>query len=97
MSYASFTKSFPNLLKGFSQTLFQPTGIAVMASVGIHAALGVSLPYLPISSQEKPSSRTVQLVQLSPTEQSRLPQLTPPPLSNQLGSLYPLPPGLSTH
>ena len=67
-----------------------------MASVGIHAALGVSLPYLPISSQEKPSSRTVQLVQLSPTEQSRIPQLTPPPLSNQLGSLYPLPPGLST-
>ena len=98
MSYASFTKSFPDLFKSFSEKMFQPTGIAVMASVGIHAALGVTLPYLPMNSQNKPPSRgTVQLVQLSPTEQSRLPQPSPPPqLTNQLQSLYPLPPSLST-
>ena len=98
MSYASFTKSFPDLFKSFSEKMFQPTGIAVMASIGIHAALGVTLPYLPMNSQNKPPSRgTVQLVQLSPTEQSRLPQASPPPqLTNQLQSLYPLPPSLST-
>ncbi len=95
MSYASFTQSFPDFIKSFSQKLFQPTGIAVMSSVGIHALLAVSLPYLPIASQDKPEPiRNVKLVQLTPAEQSRLPQLSPPslsPLPNQLQSLYPLP------
>ena len=95
MSYASFTQSFPDFIKSFPQKLFQPTGIAVMSSVGIHALLAVTLPYLPIASQEKPQPiRNVRLVQLTPAEQSRLPQLSPPslsPLPNQLQSLYPLP------
>jgi hypothetical protein len=45
MSYASFTKSFPDLIKSVPEKLTQPTSIAVMASVGIHALLGVTLPY----------------------------------------------------
>jgi outer membrane biosynthesis protein TonB len=95
MSYASFTQSFPDFIKSFPQKLFEPTGIAVMSSVGIHALLAVTLPYLPIASQDKPQPiRNVKLVQLTPAEQSRLPQLSPPslsPLPNQLQSLYPLP------
>ena len=107
MSYASLTKSFPDFIKSCSETLFQPTGIAVMASVGVHVLLGAALPYMSLSSQEKPKPRrTVQLVQLSPTEQGRLPQLSPSPLpplpnqfpslSNQLPPLSPLPSSLSS-
>ncbi len=87
----------PNRFKDLSQKLFGPTGIAVLASLGIHGALAVVLPYMGNSSQEKPAPKTVQLVQLSPAEQSRLPQTAPlPPLGlNQLQGLNPLP-GLST-
>ena len=101
MSYASFTKSFPNLIKSVPEKLTQPTSIAVMASIGIHVVVGLSLPYLPSFSREKsPSRRTVQLTQLSPQEQSRLPQLSPPPLpptiSTQIQPLGALPPSLSS-
>jgi TonB family protein len=88
MSYASSDQSSPNLLKRIPQKLSQPTAIAVIASLGIHAALGLSLPYLPISSQEKPKpARNVQLLELKPEELNRLP---PSPLA-----LQPLPPGLN--
>jgi len=98
MSYASSPKNFPNFLQSFSQKLFQPTGIAVMASIGIHGLVGATLPYWPIASPEKPQQlRNVKLVQLTPEEQSRLPQLSPLAISpNQLQSLYPLPPSPST-
>lgn len=87
----------PNRFKDLSQKLFGPTGIAVLASLGIHGALAVVLPYMGNSSQEKPAPKTVQLVQLSPAELSRLPQTAPPPNLglNQLQGLNPLP-GLST-
>lgn len=87
----------PNRFQDFSQKLFSPTGIAVMASVGIHGALAIALPYLGNSSEQKPAPKTVELVQLSPAEQSRLPQTAPlPPLGlNQLDGLNPIP-GLST-
>lgn len=83
-------------VKSFPQKLLQPTVIAVLASIGIHGALGLLLPYLGTSSQETPAKKTVQLVQLTPEEQSRLPQMSPPSRSpSQLQSLNPLP-GLST-
>ncbi|HEY9831917.1 MAG TPA: hypothetical protein V6D26_15140 [Stenomitos sp.] len=88
MSYASSPKSFPNFLKSLPHKLSQPTAIAVIASVGIHAALGFSLPYFPTSSQEKPKPiRNVQLLELKPEELSRVP---PPPLP-----LDPLSPSLN--
>src|SRR5919202_3207433 len=78
MSYASSPKSFPNFLKSLPQKLSRPTAIVGTASVGIHAALGLSLPYFSISSKEKPKPvRDVQLLDLQPEELSRLP---PPPL-----------------
>src|SRR4028118_469705 len=98
MSHASFNSSFPFLIKSVPQKLFRPTGIAVMASVGIHGLLGVSLPYLSNASREKAKPlRNVQVTQLSPTEQSRVPQLAPPsPLPNQFKSSSPLPPSISS-
>ncbi len=88
--------SFASLIKSFPQMLSQPTGIAVMASVGIHGLLGLTLPYLPLASQEKPGSpRTVQLVELTPAELSRLPQAAPPltslPVPNSSQSYQSLP------
>lgn len=87
----------PNRFQDFSQKLFTPTGIAVLASIGIHGVLAVLLPYMGNSSSQKPAPKTVQLVQLSPAEQSRLPQAAlPTPLqANQLQGLSPLS-GLST-
>ncbi|MGB5960695.1 MAG: hypothetical protein WBG73_08570 [Coleofasciculaceae cyanobacterium] len=69
----------------------------MMASVGIHGVLAVLLPYIGNSSSQKSAPKTVQLVQLSPAEQSRLPQSAlPTPLgASPLQGLDPLS-GLST-
>ncbi|HEY9597477.1 MAG TPA: TonB family protein [Cyanophyceae cyanobacterium] len=95
MSYASFPKSLPDFIKNAPQLLNQPTSIAVMASVGIHGVLAVALPYLPLASQEAPQApQPIKMVQLTPTQQSRIPQLSPsplPPLSNPLPTLSTLP------
>ncbi len=96
MSYASFTKIVPDLLKSVPQKLIQPTGIAVIASVGIHALVGgVLLPRWSMSSEKKsPPVRNVPLLQLTPAEQSRLPQMPPsslPSTANQLPPLSSLP------
>jgi hypothetical protein len=90
-------KPNPNRFQDLSQKLFTPTGIAVLASIGIHGVLAVLLPYMGNSSSQKSAPKTVQLVQLSPAEQSRLPQAAlPTPLgANQLEGLSPLS-GLST-
>ncbi len=103
MSYASSTKSFPGLLKTLPLKLSQPTGIAVIASVGIHALLGVSLPYLPISSKAKPKPiRNVQLLELNQNDLSRLPpsplqtQPLPASIDRQIQPLSPLPSSLTS-
>ncbi|NET04520.1 MAG: TonB family protein [Symploca sp. SIO2B6] len=84
MSYTSFIQSIPGKLS-------QPLSIAVMASVGIHALLGVTLP--PMWSSEKPQKqRNVELLELTPSQQSRLPELSAlPPIPNQDNSLSPFP------
>jgi|GEM_PF-2833731 len=70
MSYSSFLKNFPDKLG-------QPTGIAVMASVVVHALIAITLPYWPVFSREQPKQlREVELVGLTPEMASRLP---PPP------------------
>lgn len=59
--------------------LVQPANIAIFASVGIHAVLlGVVLPNLHNSKQENSTRRTVPLIELSPLEQTRLPDFSPP-------------------
>lgn len=92
------------LFKTVSEKLNQPTGIAVMASVGIHVILGLTLPsYVPVFSNEAPPTRrTVQMLELSEADLSRLPDLSVPtvppyiyqqtPLQSPFPPLPPLPP-----
>ncbi|MFP4101586.1 TonB family protein [Coleofasciculus sp.] len=86
------------LFRTVSEKLNQPTGIAVMASVGIHVILGVTLPfYVPVFSNEAPTTRrTVQMLELSEADLSRLPDLSvptvPPYIYQQTPLESPFPP-----
>ncbi|ARV61604.1 hypothetical protein BZZ01_25955 [Nostocales cyanobacterium HT-58-2] len=79
--------SYVSLLKNIPEFLSQPTGIAAIASLGIHGAIALLLPIVPMASkpkQEQPSSKSsVGLVELSQAEQSRLPKPATPQLSLQ--------------
>lgn len=80
------------LIKTVSEKLNQPTGIAVIASVGIHVVLGLTLPsYVPVfSSEAPPTRRTVQLLELSEADLSRLPDLSVPTLPPYIYQQTPL-------
>ena len=76
MSYLSFIKDLPGKVS-------QPPVIAALASVGLHGLLAYTLPSLSASSkpEEQKPRGTVKVVQLTPAEQSRIPQLAPPPVA----------------
>jgi hypothetical protein len=94
MSYASFLKNVPEILS-------QPTGIAALASLGIHGAIAFIMPLMPVESnktkQATATTKPIALSQLSTSEQSRIPGKAPtnqpgiqtqlPPLPNQISSL----------
>ncbi|MBD2678407.1 MULTISPECIES: hypothetical protein [Nostoc] len=83
--------SYVSLLKNIPEIITQPIGIAAIASVGIHGAIAMIVPLMPIDSskpKETASSKTVGLMELSQADQSRLPQSTP---QTQVG-LQQLPP-----
>ncbi|WP_066381069.1 hypothetical protein, partial [Anabaena sp. CA = ATCC 33047] len=70
MSYVSVFKSIPELLS-------QPTGIAAIASVGIHGAIALIVPLMPVNSnqqQDSSSQNTVGVVEINPADQIRLPE-----------------------
>ncbi|MEO0532946.1 MAG: hypothetical protein AAF215_03675 [Cyanobacteria bacterium P01_A01_bin.123] len=80
------TKAFKS--KGILKLVSQPTSIAAIASLGIHAVLFVASPQLSKLSlaslanpEELDRERTVPLVNLSPEEQSRLPNFSDRPFS----------------
>ena len=90
MSYVSILKSLPET---------RSTGLAILASLGVHGLLWVVLPAIPFSSQSvgPVSQRTIGLVQLTPAELSRLPRAATPPVqlpafATQPSALPPLPP-----
>ncbi len=92
MSYASLVKTLPG-------TWRSSTSLAALASLGIHGLLFAVLPVLPFESKslDSQSRRTVGLIELTPNEQSRLPQVstsqvTLPPFAMQPSVLPPLPP-----
>ncbi len=99
MSYSLPKNSLTDLLS-------QPTVIAILASVGIHGLVGLSWDWLPFSDSDKQPNTwtTVDLVNLTSEEVSRLPDFSSPQAtglgslnssSGQLGSLPelgPLPP-----
>lgn len=73
MSYVSLFKNIPELLS-------QPIGIAAIASLGIHGAIAMIVPLMPMDSsksKDTASSKTVGLLELSQADQSRLPQRLP--------------------
>jgi outer membrane biosynthesis protein TonB len=76
--------SFPSAIKTLPTKFFNTSNLSTVASVGIHALiLGVALPGLPIFSQKENSTdrlNDVGLIELSPAEQSRLPNLSQPSL-----------------
>ncbi|MBL1174499.1 hypothetical protein [Pantanalinema sp. GBBB05] len=52
----------------------QPTTIALVASLGVHGLFLAGLPFLSsVQSKQPKSEETVQLIELTPAEQSRLP------------------------
>jgi hypothetical protein len=86
MSYVSLFKNIPELLS-------QPIGIAAIASLGIHGAIAMIVPLMPMDSsksKDTASSKTVGLLELSQGDQSRLPQSTPQIGLQQLPPIAPL-------
>ncbi|MEH2336717.1 hypothetical protein [Nostoc sp.] len=72
MSYVSLFKNIPEILS-------QPIGIAAIASLGIHGAIAMIVPLMPMDSnkpKQTASSKTVGLLELSQADQNRLPQST---------------------
>ncbi|MCC5642285.1 hypothetical protein LC607_04750 [Nostoc sp. CHAB 5824] len=88
MSYVSLFKNIPEILS-------QPIGIAAIASLGIHGAIAMIVPLMPMDSskpKDTASSKTVGLLELSQVDQSRLPQSTPQIGLQQLPPVAPLSP-----
>ncbi|MEH2174542.1 hypothetical protein [Nostoc sp.] len=86
MSYVSLLRNIPELLS-------QPIGIAAIASLGIHGAIAMIVPLMPMESnkpKETASSKTVGLLELSQADQNRLPQTTPQIGLQQLPPVAPL-------
>ncbi|MBH8572585.1 hypothetical protein I8752_06070 [Nostocaceae cyanobacterium CENA369] len=76
--------SYVSLLKNIPEVLSQPTGIAAIASLGIHGAIALIVPLMPIDSsksQQSASTKPVGILELSQADQNRLPQT---PNSNQV-------------
>jgi len=69
--------SYVSLLKNIPEILSQPTGIAAIASVGIHGAIALIVPLMPVDPnkpKETASSKSVGILELSQADQNRLPQ-----------------------
>ncbi|MBW4667221.1 MAG: hypothetical protein KME60_07205 [Cyanomargarita calcarea GSE-NOS-MK-12-04C] len=89
MSYVSLLKNIPDILS-------QPAGIAAIASVGLHGAIAIIMPLMPVESSKPKETvsasrtasktKTVGVVELNKAQLSRLPQPAP-----QIGALPPIP------
>ncbi len=82
MSNLSSLKNVPNPFQPDNlgkawKLLREPFSLAILASVGVHGLIAFGLPWLAASdSKSAQDQRTVQVVELSPLEQARLPQPT---------------------
>ncbi|MHC5934196.1 hypothetical protein [Nostoc sp.] len=87
--------SYVSLLKNIPEILSQPIGIAAIASLGIHGAIAMIVPLMPMDSSkpnQTASSKTVGLLELSQADQNRLPQTTPQVGLQQFPPVAPLSP-----
>jgi hypothetical protein len=67
--------------KNFLDFLIDPTSIAILCSIALHAILGASLPFFTQLEKEikKADPGTVKVVELTPNELQRIPQAPPIP------------------
>lgn len=83
---SSLPKSLPALFDSENRgkawaLMLQPTSLAVLASLGVHGLLWFGLPLMSASEpKQADTQRSVPLVELSPSEQARLPQISASPL-----------------
>lgn len=71
----------PTRLERIRETLRHPSSLAVLASLGVHGLLWFGLPLLPSAASRQPNTqRQVDVIELSPLEQARLPQTALQPL-----------------
>ncbi|WP_414565368.1 MULTISPECIES: hypothetical protein [unclassified Anabaena] len=69
--------TYVSLLKNIPEILSQPTGIAALASLGIHGAIALIVPLMPVDSEQSQKStlpKSVGILELSQADQNRLPQ-----------------------
>ncbi len=94
MSYSSLIQSLPEVWRSSS-------GLAALASLGIHGLLLAFLPFVSLDSPDEQLPQNVPVVALTPEEQSRLPQVVPQGVPTQTtipstaigqSNLPPLPP-----
>ncbi|WP_295615431.1 hypothetical protein [Chamaesiphon sp. GL140_3_metabinner_50] len=80
--------------KNFLDTLVDPTTIAILASIGLHASIGAILPFFtqPDKEAQKAGPTTVKVVQLTPSELQRIPQAPQVPKPQVLPSARPIVP-----
>jgi hypothetical protein len=84
--------SYVSLLKNIPEFLSQPTGIAAIASLSLHGAIALIVPLMPSTSNKNPqpelNKASVGLIELSPADQSRLPQIPgTSPVASQIPQL----------
>lgn len=90
--------SYVSLLKNIPEILSRPTGIAVIASLGIHGAIALIVPLMPVdsnSSQPSEVAKSVGILELSQADQARLPenpQISPETSPPSLPAEWSLPP-----
>jgi hypothetical protein len=70
----------------FLDSLLDPTAIAILGSIALHATIGASLPFFtqPQKEPKKANPGTVKVVELSPSELQRIPQAPQPPIPQAL-------------
>jgi hypothetical protein len=80
--------------KNFLDILADPTTIAVVASIALHATIGATLPFLtqPDKAATKAGPVVVKVVQLTPNELQRIPQAPQVPTPQVLPSAKPTAP-----
>jgi hypothetical protein len=66
--------------KNFLDILSDPTAIAILASISLHAAIGATFPFFtqPEKAGTKAGPTTVKVVELTPSELQRIPQAPKP-------------------
>jgi hypothetical protein len=90
--------SYVSLLKNIPEILSRPTGIAVIASLGIHGAIALIVPLMPVdsdSSQPSEVAKSVGILELSQADQARLPenpQISPETSPSSIPAEWSLPP-----